>query len=1251
MMGSSSNSEDTGVANILPIPPALEFPFPRNSNESSQDPSRTPSEIAPHHASVPSRNPLVNNGAPTPSKTPATPSLGRATEALRPQAKRRFKSERPVPSQRKSTFLRPRRGYTGHVPTLLNTGAGAHSSEDDSSSSDNESDMKLASRPSNLSGRTPSPRGHAGSVPEAHQNGRRRSSGGQFGNFSVGNENYKTKGKVSKRDGRLNISVNETNNHGYLAHALGATLQHHFKRSRDDDEPELEQTLSPLHHEDSNRRPDLVARLSALSARPSLDEDTSKPPLNIVIMVIGSRGDIQPFLKLGKLLNEDYGHRVRIATHPAFKKFVEQDSGLEFFSVGGDPAELMAFMVKNPGLIPSVSTVRAGEIGRRRDAMFEMFQGFWRACINATDDETLPANREMMGGKHPFVADAIIANPPSFAHVHCAERLGVPLHLMFTFPYSPTQQFPHPLANIKKSNVDTNYTNFMSYPLVEMMTWQGLGDLVNRFRVKTLGLEPVSTLWAPGQLFRLKVPYTYMWSPGLIPKPADWGPEIDIAGFVFLDLASSFKPPETLTKFLDAGEPPVYIGFGSIVVDDPDRFTSLIFEAVKKSGVRALVSKGWGGLGDEGNTPDNIYMLENTPHDWLFPRVSAVVHHGGAGTTAIGLKCGKPTMIVPFFGDQPFWGAMVARAGAGAHQATPYKKLSANALAEGIKQCLTSEAKEAAGKLAISIAEEGDGAKNAVDSFHRHLSMRGDRSMRCSILPDHVAVWTLKHSNLRLSALAAELLIEKKKIQSKDLRLCRHYEWNDFEGPGEPVTGAGAALANSAGGIAKGIGGMPVRWAKSVRRKEKREQRQKERRESQAQRRNSEIKGCQRTNGHANKKKGQEDADGGSEGKLPHGGQHGAESHLPEPNTLPGRAHDGIEKPGNEKSGELAKPTMDNAPEGYVTTDIESEGSDEHPGQDLAQDLAEDTGQAFAKTGEALAKAPMDLSLAIAQGFHNAPRLYGDDTVRTPPRISGFHSGLRAAGSEFTFGIYDGVTGLVLQPYHGARKNGALGFVQGVGKGIGGFVLKDLAAIIGPFGYTLKGLYKELIKGRQPTAFIRKARMIQGGKDAQALNETSKQGALTKIDAAWRIVSEIRKEEEVQKEEGLKGRVTLLKEKRKMGKNDTYESVGQAKKVLKTKQEDRRERESVAIARSSGEERRGSKMLKKKGSLFMPGTTKRGNAKNRESTDEKAKGADREIRKEVLDLGNWKVSSDSGVGRGERAEEEGLKNGTVNVAA
>jgi len=274
---------------------------------------------------------------------------------------------------------------------------------------------------------------------------------------------------VSKRDGRLNISVNETSNRGYLAHALGATLDHHLKPTGKKSHPDEVRSKKAPGQEDRSKRPDINARLSFLSPQISREESKKVPPLNIVIMVIGSRGDIQPFLKVGKLLREDYGHRVRIATHPAFKTFVEQDTGLEFLSVGGDPAELMAFMVKNPGLMPSVSTVKAGEVGRRRDSIFEMFQGFWRACINATDDEHDVSNLKMMGDKHPFVADAIIANPPSVAHVHCAERLGVPLHLRFTFPYSPTQQFPHPLANIKKSNVDTNYTHFMSYPLVEMM--------------------------------------------------------------------------------------------------------------------------------------------------------------------------------------------------------------------------------------------------------------------------------------------------------------------------------------------------------------------------------------------------------------------------------------------------------------------------------------------------------------------------------------------------------------------------------------------------------------------------------------------------------------------------------------------------------------------------------------------------------------------------------------------------------------
>jgi hypothetical protein len=143
------------------------------------------------------------------------------------------------------------------------------------------------------------------------------------------------------------------------------------------------------------------------------------PYMNIVIHVVGSRGDVQPFLALAKVLKETHGHRVRLATHPKFENFVKR-AGVEFFSIGGDPAELMDYMVRNAGLMPSVEALLNGDIGRKRTFMGEIARGCWRSCIEAGDD-----------GKG-FVADAIIANPPSFAHVHCAERLGVPLHLMFT---------------------------------------------------------------------------------------------------------------------------------------------------------------------------------------------------------------------------------------------------------------------------------------------------------------------------------------------------------------------------------------------------------------------------------------------------------------------------------------------------------------------------------------------------------------------------------------------------------------------------------------------------------------------------------------------------------------------------------------------------------------------------------------------------------------------------------------------------
>lgn len=236
---------------------------------------------------------------------------------------------------------------------------------------------------------------------------------------------------------------------------------------------------------------------------PSLGGDEGvppPPPLNVVIQVVGSRGDVQPFVALGKVLKDTYGHRVRLATHPNFKHFV-QENGLEFFSIGGDPSRLMAFMVKNPSLMPGFRSLLSGDVGQRRRDVAEYVQGCWRSCYEAGDGMGLRATTDddhSEPAARPFVADCIIANPPSFAHIHCAEKLGIPLHIMFTMPYSPTQSFPHPLANIQSSNADPQLTNYMSYAMIEVLSWQGLGDIINRFRAKCLGLDPVSLIWAPG---------------------------------------------------------------------------------------------------------------------------------------------------------------------------------------------------------------------------------------------------------------------------------------------------------------------------------------------------------------------------------------------------------------------------------------------------------------------------------------------------------------------------------------------------------------------------------------------------------------------------------------------------------------------------------------------------------------------------------------------------------------------------------
>ena len=206
--------------------------------------------------------------------------------------------------------------------------------------------------------------------------------------------------------------------------------------------------------------------------------------------------------------------------------------------------------------------------------------------------------------------------------------------------------------------------------------------------------------------------------------------------------------------------------------------TTLIFEAVKKTGQRALVSKGWGGLGGkELDKPDGVFMLGNCPHDWLFQHVSCVVHHGGAGTTAAGIALGRPTVIVPFFGDQPFWGAMIARAGAGSSP-IPYKELTAEGLANAILEGLKPETLERAKELGERIREE-KGCEAGAASFHAQMDMD---KLRCMMTPSRAAVWRVKTKgskteDVRLSAFAATVLGNEGVLDVNQLRLYRPCEY------------------------------------------------------------------------------------------------------------------------------------------------------------------------------------------------------------------------------------------------------------------------------------------------------------------------------------------------------------------------------------------------------------------------------------------------------------------------------------------
>ena len=254
----------------------------------------------------------------------------------------------------------------------------------------------------------------------------------------------------------------------------------------------------------------------------------------------------------------------------------------------------------------------------------------------------------------------------------------MPLYMSFPMPWTRTTEFPSPFAaSMSRKN---GRLNWLSFGAVDRLIWLGLGDLINAWRVDALRLSPIWTMSAKGHrvLHDNQVPFLYCWSEELMPKPHDWGPHIQVCGYWFLNkvgASDAYEPDADLARFMESGTAPIFIGFGSIVVRDAAKLGKDLVKTIKamnEGGAthRFLIQQGWANVQlnlDElpSEVRACVFIAGPIPHDWLFPKCKCLVHHGGAGTTAEGLRAGVPTVIVPFFGDQFFWGRTVRDAEVG----------------------------------------------------------------------------------------------------------------------------------------------------------------------------------------------------------------------------------------------------------------------------------------------------------------------------------------------------------------------------------------------------------------------------------------------------------------------------------------------------------------------------------------------------------------------------------------------------------
>lgn len=416
--------------------------------------------------------------------------------------------------------------------------------------------------------------------------------------------------------------------------------------------------------------------------------------MRVVILAVGSRGDVQPCLALGLGLR-GAGHCVTLATHREFEGFVTAN-GLGFQALEGNPR----------ALLQSEEGLAWLEAGGNPVRGLRQLVAVARPVLRGLMADTVAACRD---------AEAIVFGPLAATGYHVGEAMRVPTVLALLVPSWRTSAFPEPGAPPWRLGPIYNRA---THVIGEQSIWQPFRQAINSWRERDLGLPRLPLLGPAGSRRWRTMPVLAGYSPSLAPAPRDWSPNVAVTGYWFLPADQEWTAPAALAAFLDAGPPPVYVGFGSMPDRRPEELAGIAIKALRQAGARGILGAGWADLSPAGG--DDVLAVDNVPHEWLFPRTAAVVHHGGAGTTHTGLRASRPSVVVPFFTDQPFWGRRVAAMGVGPAP-VPRKRLSVGLLAAAIRRA-TSDARmrDRARRMGETIARE-DGAARAVEHFHRTL--------------------------------------------------------------------------------------------------------------------------------------------------------------------------------------------------------------------------------------------------------------------------------------------------------------------------------------------------------------------------------------------------------------------------------------------------------------------------------------------------------------------------------------------------